>query len=126
MNKTIVLLLVFLVSGCATYSSNLQVGNDQSYTSLKDQREALRAVQEYQTLPERAVVLGKVDAGRCHRSFVETAPKQSLVIIDLKVAAYAKGADGITDIKVTKESGLTKNCWYILDGEATMFMLPKK
>ena len=126
MKKAIALLLVSMISGCSTYSSNLQVGNDQSYTSLKDQREALRTVQEYQTLPEGAVVLGKVDAGRCHRSFAETSPSQSLVIIDLKVAAYAKGADGITDIKVTKESGLTKNCWYILDGQATMFMLPKK
>ncbi len=126
MKKTIVFLLVSMVSGCATYSSNLQVGNDQSYASLKDQREALRTVQVYQILPEGAVILGKVDAGRCHRSFVETPPTQNQVIIDLKLAAYVKGADGIIDIKVTKESGLTKNCWYILDGEATMFMLPKK
>ena len=126
MKKTIVFLLVTMVSGCATYSSNLQVGNDQSYASLKDQREALRTVQVYQILPEGAVILGKVDAGRCHRSFVETPPTQNQVIIDLKLAAYVKGADGIIDIKVTKESGLTKNCWYILDGEATMFMLPKK
>ncbi len=126
MKKAIAFLLISMTSGCATYSSNLQVGNDQSYTSLKDQREAIRTVQEYQTLPEGAVVLGKVDAGRCHRSFAETAPSQSLVIIDLKVAAYAKGADGITDVRVTKESGLTKNCWYVLDGEATMFVLPKK
>lgn len=70
-------------------------------------------------MPDGAVVLGKVDAGRCHKSFVETSPDENLVKIDLKVAAYAKGADGITDIKITKESGLTKNCWYILDGEAT-------
>jgi hypothetical protein len=124
MNRLITVLLAGILGGCAPYSSNLQVGNDQSYVSLKDQREALRVVQEYQSVPDGGVILGKVDAGRCHRSFVETEPNEKLVIMDLRVAAYAKGADGITDIKVAKESGLARNCWYILDGEATMFMLP--
>lgn len=125
--KIFAILMVSLIAiGCSTYSSNMQVGNDQSYLSLKDQREALRTVQQYEALPDGAVVLGKVDAGRCHRSFVETAPDDAMVIADLKVAAYAKGADGITDVKIAKESGLSKNCWYILDGEATMFMLNKQ
>lgn len=123
MKNIVTLILIATTTSCATYSSNLQVGNDQSYVSLKDQREALRTIKEYESLPQGAVVLGKVDAGRCHRSFVETEPDENIVKIDLKVAAYAKGADGITDIKITKESGLTKNCWYILDGEATMFTL---
>lgn len=103
----------------------MQVGNDQSYLSIKDQREALRAVRVYESLPENVTVLGKVDAGRCHRSFVETAPSEEAVLTDLKVTAYAKGADGLTDITIKQESGLTKNCWYILDGEATMFMFSK-
>jgi hypothetical protein len=126
MVKLIITLLVFVLSGCSTYSSNLQVGNNQEYVSLNDQREAIRTVIEYDTVPEGAIILGKVDAGRCHRSFVENSPDESLVIIDLKVSAYAKGADGITNIKIDKKSGLSKNCWYILNGEATMFKLPKR
>ena len=125
MIKLIISILIFALSGCSTYSSNLQVGKNQEYVSLKDQREAIRTVIEYDSVPEGATILGKIDAGRCHRSFVENSPDESLVIIDLKVAAYAKGADGITNIKIDKKSGLAKNCWYILDGEATMFKLSK-
>jgi uncharacterized protein YbjQ (UPF0145 family) len=116
-------LLTSLVAGCGSHSSNLQVGNEQSYASLKDQREAVRTVKQAENLPNGASVLGSVSAGRCHRSFVEEAPDEATVITDLKVAAYAKGADGITDVKVSKESGLNRNCWYVLGGTATAFTL---
>ena len=116
-------LLIGLVSGCSNYSSNLQVGNDQSYTSLKDQREAVRTVKVYETLPSGAEILSVVSAGRCHRSFVEEAPNEETVRMDLKIAAYAKGADGITDVSISKDSGLNRNCWYVLGGTAKAFTL---
>lgn len=119
------LTILVILSGCSTHSSNLQVGNNQSYLSLTDQRQALRTVQEYDSLPEGGKILGIVGASRCHRNFTETEPSNDMVTVDLKVAAYAKGADGITDIKIKKESGLSSNCWYILDGSATMFILPE-
>lgn len=119
-------LAALLATGCSTYSSNLQVGNDQSYMSLKDQREAMRAVRVYETLPEGAEDLGAVTAGRCHRSFVEDSPEMATVLSDLKVAAYAKGADGITSVNIQKESGLARNCWYVLNGSARAFLLPSK
>jgi len=56
MKKTIPFLLIFIFSGCSTYSSNLQVGNDQAYTSLGDQRAAVLTVLEYERVPEGAVV----------------------------------------------------------------------
>jgi hypothetical protein len=116
-------LLIGLVSGCSNYSSNLQVGNDQSYTSLKDQREAARTVRVYNTLPSGAGILSVVSAGRCHRSFVEEVPSEEMVQMDLKIAAYAIGADGITDVSISKESGLSRNCWYVLSGTAKAFTL---
>ena len=112
-----------LVSGCSSYSSNLQVGNDQSYASLKDQREAVRTVKLYEKLPAGAELLSVVSAGRCHRSFVEQAPDEETVLMDLKIAAYAKGADGITDVTISKDSGLNRNCWYVLGGTAKAFAL---
>lgn len=118
-------LLIGLLTGCGSHSSNLQVGNEQNYASLKDQREAVRTVQQYDTLPAGAQVLTEVSAGRCHRSFVEEAPQESTVLIDLKVAAFAQGADGITGVTIAKESGLNRNCWYVLSGKAQAFALRK-
>lgn len=116
-------LLSVMASGCSSYSSNLQVGNDQSYASLKDQREAVRTVKVYPSLPESAQVIQMVSAGRCHRSFVEEAPTEAAVLADLKIAAYAQGADGITGVAISKDSGLARNCWYVLGGTATAFTL---
>ena len=103
----------------------MRIGTDLSYTSLKDQREAIIAIKEYSSLPEGASTLTKVDASRCHRNAMQTEPTEEEVKADLKVAAYAKGADGITDIKISKASGLLQNCWSILNGEATAIILPK-
>lgn len=115
--------IVLLCVGCATYSSNMRVGNDMSYTSVGDQRAASRSIQVLGTVPLTATDLGVVDAGRCHRSFVETAPAEQVVLLDLKIAAYVLGADGIADVKIEKQSALTKNCWYMLDGEARAYRL---
>ncbi|OZO01137.1 hypothetical protein B7453_28530 [Pseudomonas sp. IB20] len=117
---------LLLLAGCSSHSSNLQVGNEQSYTSLKDQREAVRTVKVYEALPVGAEPLTTVSAGRCHRSFVEESPTDANVLIDLKVAAYAQGADGITGVKISKESGLNRNCWYVLGGTAQAFTLHNK
>lgn len=120
---TLCVLLSAALTGCATHSSNLRVGNESSLTSLSDQRDAMRSVREYETVPLGAVVIGTVDAGRCHRSFVQSAPTRENVVDDLKVAAYAKGADGIAAITVEKKSGLSDNCWYVLNGTAKAFRL---
>jgi len=106
------------LSGCASNSSNMRVGNDMSYVSLKDQREAALTVTELQLMPEGAASLGTVTASRCHRNTMQAPPTVADVLADLKVAAYAKGADGITGVKVTEGTGLLLNCWTILGGEA--------
>lgn len=112
-----------LFVGCASQSANMRVGSAQSYMSLKDQREAALTVKEYPTVPEGAKVLGSVDASRCHRNSLDAAPDDALLLTDLKAAAYARGADGIAGIMLSKESGLLKNCWYIATARATAFQL---
>lgn len=123
---TFMVTCAILLTGCSSYSSNMQVGNDQSYASLKDQREAMKVVKVLDAAPSGAEALGAVSAARCHRSFVEEAPTEENVLTDLKIAAYAKGADGLTDVRISKESGLSRNCWYVLTGTAQAFMLPTK
>ncbi len=102
----------------------MRVGNDMSYASLGDQREASKTIKVIDAAPSGAEDLGELDAGRCHRSFVETSPAEQGVLLDLKIAAYALGADAITDVKIEKQSALTKNCWYMLDGKARALRLP--
>lgn len=115
-----------LLSGCSSFSSNFQVGNDLSYASLKDQREAMKSVKVYDAMPEGSESIGEVSASRCHRSFAEDAPTETTVLSDLKIAAYAKGADGISAVRITKASGLSRNCWYVLTGAAQAFSEPSK
>lgn len=122
--KGALLAIAVSLSGCATYSSNMRVGNDMSYASLGDQRAASQTIQVLDAIPAGAEVLGELDAGRCHRSFVETSPAEQGVLLDLKIAAYAMGADAIADVKIEKQSALTKNCWYMLDGKAKALRLP--
>ena len=121
--KAALAVLVLGLSGCATYSSNMRVGNDMSYASLGDQRAASQTIKVLDSAPATSQVLGEVDAGRCHRSFVETSPAEQAVLLDLKIAAYALGADAITDVKIERQSALTKNCWYMLDGKAKALRL---
>lgn len=113
------------LGGCATNSANMRVGTDMSYASLKDQREASQAVQVAQQAPQGATMLGQVDAARCHRNTLHNEPTDAEILLDLKVAAYARGADGITAVNITKTSGLMQNCWAILNGTAQAFQLKK-
>lgn len=123
--KLALFVAVLVGSGCATYSSNMRVGNDMSYTSLDDQRTASQTIQMLEAAPAGSTDMGEVDAGRRHRSFVETPPAELAVLLDLNLAAYALGADAITDVKIEKQSALTKNCWYMLDGKARALRLAK-
>lgn len=123
MRRLTICAVAFLLSGCATNSANMRIGTEQSYTSLGDQRAAVRSVTVVDSIPLGAMVIGEVDASRCDRNMLDKAPTNDEVIIDLRVAAYAKGADGIANVHISKEiaSALLKDCWSALVGRATMF-----
>lgn len=114
-----------LLAGCASTSANMKVGTEHSAVSAADQRAAVLAVKEYPAVPAGAAVIGKVDASRCHRNSLQAAPTKEDLLADLKVAAYARGADGIASIEETRESGLLLNCWYIVTARATAFRLSR-
>lgn len=91
------------------------------YVSLETQRKALTTIEEQDAIPTGAIAIGTVDAARCHRSFMEKTPTNQITLNDLKVAAYSQGADGITNVVIDAQSGITKNCWMIVDGQADMY-----
>lgn len=124
MKNILFLIFIIFITGCAsTNSANMRVGTDQSYTSLKDQREAVLAIKEYSSIPDGATNIITVDASRCHRNSSQIAPSEQDILIDLKIAAYAKGSDGIANIKYSKTSALLQNCWSIITGNATAFTI---
>jgi len=114
---------LFTLSGCGTYSSNFRVGNEMSAVSLEDQRRASTTVVVVDEIPRGAALLGEVDAGRCHQSIVEVAPSKASLLLDLKIAAYALGADAIADVDIEYETAFSKDCWYMLDGSAKAYKL---
>lgn len=118
--RYVLTLLVTLTAGCGTTSSNYSVGTQQSYASLADQRAASQ-LPVASALPAGARRLGVIDAARCHRNFTQTAPREEDLIADLKTAAYARGADGIAEVQISKASGLAQNCWYMLSGQAIAY-----
>lgn len=124
MKALFVLATVLGLSGCGLHSSNMRIGNQQSLISLGDQREAALTVKEYIAVPTGATSLGLVDAARCDRYSNQSAATREMVMSDLKDAAYAKGANGITAVSIKRKSGLTSNCWHILDGKATALAIP--
>jgi len=104
----------------------MQVGNDQSYLSLTDQRTAMQTVQVTETVPDGAIILSNVEATRCHRNFTEKTPALPVLTRDLQINAYASGADGIAEIEVTTQvvTALLKNCWKTITGTAVAYDLP--
>lgn len=109
---------LIVLTGCSVHSSNIRVGNDMTYASIGDQREAARTIGVLTEVPSSATTLGEVSAGRCHRSFVEEGPAEQTLLLDLKIAAYVLGADAVSDVRIEKKSALSRNCWYVLDGRA--------
>ena len=115
-------LVALSFAGCATTSSNMRVGSDMSHIDIEGQRAAAKGVQVIQAdATSDMQLIGTIDASRCHRMATETAPTDAQVLSDLKIAAYAKGADAIVTPIITKESGLSSNCWFILTGKADAY-----
>ena len=111
--------------GCANPSTNMRIGNEQSYISLQAQREAILSVAESESLPPGAASIGPVDASRCHRVQGDIEPSKEILMGDLKAAAYARGADGVYGVTFVSEMSITRNCWYIITARAMMYRSAK-
>ena len=116
-----------LLTGCMVSNYPNLVGKRGNYANqgntLADVRDARRGITIYSKLPASASNIKQLSVQRCHQNFTEDAPSLSVMEDDLVLAAYANGADGITNIKHTKASGLLKNCWHIKTATGTSFRL---
>lgn len=104
--------------GCTHLAPNQRLGNDLSYLSLRDKRDAERKVEVVE--PGIGRVLGQVSTERCHGSLFDEAPDEKTLIMDMKAEAYRLGANGLSDVHIEKESALGQGCWHILKGRANM------
>jgi len=110
-----VITATMLMAGCAPK----QMGGSVSATDVLLVGKANDTVREYYTAPAGSRVIGKVESTRCKRWSDAPVPTRQEIILDLKLAAYRKGASGITDVKIKEGSGLLSNCWNLAEGQAT-------
>lgn len=95
-------------------------GLDSSY-SLQDRRAAKLHIKFAESLPPNAQVIGDFTVQRCHQYLQDASPSESVLADDLTLLAYSQGADGITNVRFDKESGLLKNCWFVAKAVGTFF-----
>lgn len=116
---------VAVLAGCANPNLVGVRGNavNTNY-ALQDRRAAKLHVQVTPALPTGAVVLGELSVERCHQYAQDDPPTDATLTDDLVLRAYSDGAEGITGLKFTRESGLMKNCWHIARGTANAFKAP--
>jgi len=113
--KLFVLISAVLLTGCAS-TSNMQVGPSTYFDE-----NAANFVAIGDSIPNDAEPVGPVEASRCQRNSLDASISDDMVLHDLQIAAYAKRANGIASISITKESGLLQNCWYVLKGRALAY-----
>ena len=121
-----ILSILFGLSAFMVSNAPNLVGNRTNYGYSDDitgLREARRGVKVFTSVPEDATNFQNIETRRCHQNFTEDASTEETLKDDLIVAAYAAGADGITNITHKKESGLMKNCWHIPSAQGTIFRL---
>jgi hypothetical protein len=119
-----IILTALTLTACAN-PNLVGMRGDQLNTnySLQDRRAAKSHIQVTLDLPSGAqtVGAGPFTVQRCHQYAQDNAPGEAVLLDDLVLLAYAEGADGVTDVKYDRESGLLKNCWYIAKASATFY-----
>lgn len=113
---------VVVLTGCANANLVGPRGNGLNANySLQDRRAAKMHVKISQDLPAGAEVVGDFSAERCHQYAQDVTPSDAALLDDLTLLAYAEGADGLTNVRYSRESGILKNCWHVAKGTATFF-----
>ena len=128
-----IIALLFATPACAPSNlpnsigmrgNSLQTG--LSIEEMRNARKGIRILNESQELPEFSRVLTRLEVSRCHQNWNQEKPSQATLVDDLVLAAYAQGADAISDIEFTSSTGLLKNCWLILSASATAIAFPNR
>lgn len=120
--RPVLVLAALFLTACANPNLVGLRGNslDTSY-SLQDRRMAKTHIKIVREVPPSAEHMGDFRVERCHQYAQDEPPSDAVLTDDLVLLAYAEGADGLTNIRYQRESGLLKNCWLVARGTATFF-----
>jgi len=105
-----------MLTGCA--GGNASIGSGLPDVGIETLRKVQLEMQVTDEVPANATIIGKVSASRGHRDARDIEPTNADVTLDLKCAGFAVGGDGIAQVKIQRNSGLMRNFWYVLEGEA--------
>ena len=117
----IVLAAAAVTSACVSAGYEGQVGSISSADQISDQRAAHQAISVFEEVPSNYSLVGTTSVRRCHRSFTEEPPSVAAFRNDLVLAAYAQGADAISNIRIERMNGLLANCWYVEEATADVY-----
>lgn len=116
------LVVALILSGCVSAGYEGQVGGMVSMDQIFAQREARQTVEIFETVPSDYRQAGEISVRRCHRNFGENPPTISAFEGDLVLAAFAQGADAVSNIRIERMNGLLANCWYVEEATADIYM----
>ena len=127
MRFALVFSAAMLASGCATNPNlvGLQGNALDTRYGLQDRRAAKMHITVTPTVPANAQIMKDYTVERCHQFAQQQPPSDEVLTDDLIMLAYAEGADGISNLRFERESGLLRNCWSIARGSTTFFRAPK-
>lgn len=119
---SLIVLLASSLAGCITVSpeeKDATVRRGNAPASVVDLQAATKAVKVYESAPEQSQSLGTVTAIRCHANLYEPKPTEETLRGDLLINAFAKGANGMSDIQIVRQPGnLGYNCYFRYFGTA--------
>lgn len=122
MRVLVYVLVSIILTACANPNLvGLRGNKPNTNYSLQDRRMAKMHIKVTQEMPSNAESMGDFSVERCHQYAQDEAPSDTVLADDLVLLAYAEGADGLTNIRYQRESGLLKNCWFTAKGTATFF-----
>ncbi|MGV2906453.1 hypothetical protein [Achromobacter sp. AGC25] len=110
------------LAGCITVApeeKDATVRRGNAPASVVDLQAATKAVKVYDIAPEQSQSLGTVTAIRCHANLYEPKPTEETLRGDLLINAFAKGANGVSDLQIVRQPGnLGYNCYFRYFGTA--------
>lgn len=124
MKTGLCLFALLILSGCANPNLVVVQGEklNASY-SLQDRRAAKSHITVPANLPIGVEIVGTgpFTVERCPKSAQHAAPSESVLLDDLVLLAYTKGADGLTDIKYEEKSGIIQKCGHVAKASAIFY-----
>ncbi|MFK3607864.1 hypothetical protein A7D21_28470 [Pseudomonas sp. AP19] len=97
-----------IIAGCAASQ-----GGDESSaydSAMAQQSIAIRSVQVYKAVPERAIGVRSVMAAACGSDASDFGPDENYILTGLKIKAYKSGANGLALVDIQRMPAPKGDC----------------